>query len=127
MLASAPVSVLLGTARPEAAKAFYKEVLGLAFVGDDGFALLFDSANARIRLSRVPAATPPQYAVLAFNVENIEAAVDALAAKGVVFQRYPFFAQDGKGVWSAPDGTKVAWFLDPDLNLLSLVQPAIGL
>ena len=77
-----------------------------------------------IRPANIPAATPPAYAVLGFNVDDIEAAVDALTAKGVVFARYPFFVQDARGVWSAPDGTKVAWFHDPDLNLLSVVQHA---
>lgn len=124
MLATAPFTPLLGTLKPEAAKAFYADVLGLKFINDDGFALVFEGKNGRIRVSRVPAVTPPAYAVLAFNVDNIDAAVDGLTAKGVAFVRYPFFVQDAKGIWSAPDGTKVAWFHDPDLNLLSLVQAA---
>lgn len=124
MLAAASFTPLIGTLKPDAAKAFYGDVLGLKFVNDDGFALVFEGKNGRIRVSRVPAVTPPAYAVLGFTVDNIEAAVDGLTAKGVVFARYPFFVQDAKGIWSAPDGTKVAWFHDPDLNLLSLVQPA---
>lgn len=122
MLASAPMIPLVGTMKPEAAKVFYGETLGLKFVADDGFALVFEGKNGRIRISRVPAVTPPAYAVLAFEVADIEKAVDALAAKGVAFARYTFFVQDPKGIWSAPDGTKVAWFHDPDLNLLSVVQ-----
>lgn len=124
MLATAPFTPLLGTLKPEAAKAFYADVLGLKFINDDGFALVFEGKNGRIRVSRVPAVAPPAYAVLAFNVDNIDAAVDGLTAKGVAFVRYPFFVQDAKGIWSAPDGTKVAWFHDPDLNLLSVVQHA---
>lgn len=122
MLASAPITALIGTTKPDTAKAFYQDVLGLTFVTDDSFALVFQGKNARVRVSRVPAVVPAQYAVLAFEVSDIEAAVDGLAAKGVVFARYPFFVQDAKGIWSAPDGTKVAWFHDPDLNLLSIVQ-----
>lgn len=124
MLASATLTVLVGTTKPDAAKAFYEGVLGLKFVNDDGYALVFEGANARVRVSRVPAVVPAQYAVLAFTVNDIEKAVDGLAGRGVAFQRYPFFVQDAKGIWTAPDGTKVAWFLDPDLNLLSLVQNA---
>jgi catechol 2,3-dioxygenase-like lactoylglutathione lyase family enzyme len=125
MLGSAMVTALVGTGKPfEIAKKFYGETLGLKLVGEDNFAVVFAGANASIRVSRVPAVTPAPYAVLAFNVEDIDKAVDALAAKGVLFQRYGFFVQDAKGVWSAPDGTKVAWFHDPDLNLLSVVQPA---
>jgi catechol 2,3-dioxygenase-like lactoylglutathione lyase family enzyme len=124
MLATATVTPLLGTMKPELAKAFYADTLGLKFVTDDGFALVFAGENATIRISRVPAMAPAQYAVLAFFVPNIEAAVDALAAKGVVFARFGFFPQDQRGIWAAPDGTKVAWFHDPDLNLLSVVQHA---
>lgn len=124
MLANAVMTPLLGTMKPDAAKAFYQDVLGLKFISDDGFALVFEGKNANVRISRVPAATPPAYAVLAFNVPDIAIAVDELAAKGVMFARYGFMVQDAKGVWAAPDGTKVAWFHDPDLNLLSLVQYA---
>lgn len=122
MLGSATVTALVGTMKPEAAKAFYADALGLKFVADDGYALVFEGRNARVRVSRAPAMAPAQYAVLAFEVENIDKTVDGLAAKGVVFARFGFFVQDAKGVWTAPDGTKVAWFHDPDLNLLSVVQ-----
>ena len=124
MLNTATVTPLVGTAKPfEIAKAFYGE-LGLKFVSEDNFACVFEGQNARVRVSKVPAVAPAQYAVLAFVVGDIGKAVDGLTAKGVVFARYPFFVQDAKGIWSAPDGTKVAWFHDPDLNLLSLVQHA---
>ena len=124
MLGSATLTPLVGTMKPEAAKAFYQDVLGLKFISDDGYALIFEGKNARVRVSKVPAMAAAQYAVLAFTVDDIEKAVDGLTAKGVLFQRYPFFVQDAKGIWTAPDGTKVAWFPDPDLNLLSVVQPA---
>lgn len=122
MLASAAITALVGATKPDAAKAFYEGVLGLKFIADDTYAMIFEAKNARVRVSRVPAVAPAQYAVLAFTVDDIEKIVDGLAAKGVVFARYPFFVQDAKGIWSAPDGTKVAWFHDPDLNLLSVVQ-----
>ncbi|MBL8543096.1 MAG: VOC family protein [Hyphomonadaceae bacterium] len=124
MLDSATISALVGTMKPDAAKAFYAGVLGLRFVGDDGYALVFEGKNARVRVSRVPAIAPAAYAVLAFTVDDIEKTVDELAAKGVAFARFGFFVQDQRGIWTAPDGTKVAWFHDPDLNLLSIVQHA---
>lgn len=123
MLGSATVTALVGTMKPEISKAFYQDTLGLKFISDDGFALVFEGKNARVRVSRVPGVTPAAYAVLAFQVDDIEKAVDGLTAKGVVFTRFGFFVQDARGIWSAPDGTKVAWFHDPDLNLLSVVQP----
>ena len=122
MLGSATVTALVGTMKPEAAKAFYADVLGLKVVNDDGYAQVFEGKNARVRVSRAPAVMPAQYAVLAFEVDDIEKTVDGLAAKGVIFARFGFFVQDARGIWSAPDGTKVAWFHDPDLNLLSVVQ-----
>ncbi|MGE0044461.1 MAG: VOC family protein [Hyphomonadaceae bacterium] len=124
MLANSTITAMVGTARPDAAKDFYKDVLGLSLQSEDNFAAVFAGKNARIRVSRVPAVVPAPYAVVAFNVESIESAIDALAAKGVAFARYPVFQQDARGIWTSPDGTKVAWFHDPDLNLLSLVEYA---
>ncbi len=122
MLGSAPITPLLGTVKADVAKTFYEDVLGLKFITDDGYAMVFEGKNANIRVSRVPVVSPTQYAVLAFTVDNIEKAIDELAPKGVIFARFGFFVQDERGVWTAPDGTKVAWFHDPDLNMLSLVQ-----
>lgn len=122
MLASAAITALVGATKPDAARAFYEGVLGLKFIADDTFAMIFEGKNARVRVSKVPVVAPAQYAVLAFTVDDIEKIVNGLTAKGVVFARYPFFVQDAKGIWSAPDGTKVAWFHDPDMNLLSVVQ-----
>jgi catechol 2,3-dioxygenase-like lactoylglutathione lyase family enzyme len=122
MLGSATVTALVGTVKPEISKAFYQDTLGLRFISDDGYAAVFQGKNANVRVSRVPAITPAAYAVLAFTVDDIEKTVDGLTAKGVVFARFGFFVQDARGVWTAPDGTKVAWFHDPDLNLLSVVQ-----
>jgi catechol 2,3-dioxygenase-like lactoylglutathione lyase family enzyme len=124
MLGSNTITPLLGTVKAEAAKAFYADVLGLKFVTDDGYAMVFEGKNANVRVSRVPVVSPTQYAVLAFRVDDIEKSIDELTAKGVIFARFGFFVQDTRGIWAAPDGTKVAWFHDPDLNLLSLVQHA---
>ena len=126
MLGASDVMPLIGTTKPDVAKSFYGDVLGLKFVADDTFALVFEGRNARVRVSRVPAVVPAQFAVLAFEVSDIEKTVDDLSARGVVFARYAFFVQDARGIWTAPDGTKVAWFPDPDLNLLSVVQSAGG-
>ena len=122
MLGSATVTALVGTVKPEIAKTFYGDILGLKFVSEDTYAMVFEGKNARVRVSRVPGVTPAAYAVLAFTVDDIEKAVDGLTAKSVVFARFGFFVQDARGIWTAPDGTKVAWFHDPDLNLLSVVQ-----
>ncbi|MBK8542485.1 MAG: VOC family protein [Caulobacteraceae bacterium] len=72
MLGSATVTALVGTMKPEIAKAFYGDTLGLKFISDDGFALVFEGKNARVRVSRVPGMAPAAYAVLAFEVADIE-------------------------------------------------------
>jgi len=122
MLGNATITVLVGTAKPEIAKAFYGETLGLKFLNEDQFAAIFEGKNLKIRVSKTPAVVPAPYAILSFDVPDMEKAVDGLTGKGIVFARFGFLPQDVKGIWSAPDGTKVAWFHDPDLNLLSLVQ-----
>jgi catechol 2,3-dioxygenase-like lactoylglutathione lyase family enzyme len=105
------------------AKAFYRDVLGLKFVAEDGFAVVFDSNGVTLRLSLVgkPAIAP--YTVLGWRVADIAAKVKELEQSGVKFERYSFLEQDELGVWTAPDSTaRVAWFKDPDGNVLSVSQ-----
>ena len=104
----------------ERSKAFYADVLGLEFVQDDGFALVFRSGENMVRMVRMPSVTPAQFTILGWEAESIEDDVKALAAKGIEFIRYSFFEQDALGIWTAPNGDKVAWFADPDGNVLSL-------
>lgn len=122
MLTNPRVQAMTGTAKPDAAKAFYRDVLGLKLLSEDVFALVLEGGGQSLRLNRVPAVTPSAYAVLGFAIDDIAASVRAIIGKGVVMERYAFLQQDGDGVWTAPDGTKVAWFRDPDGNLLSLTQ-----
>jgi hypothetical protein len=66
---------------------------------------------------------PAPYTILGWKVPDISAAVQQLTATGVAFERYPFLEQDADGIWSAPEGAaKVAWFKDPDGNVLSLSE-----
>lgn len=124
MLGSSKMVAIVGTTRGEVSRQFYQDTLGLTFVQDDGFAFVFEAAGLSLRVSRVPAVVPSAYAILGFQVQDIAAEIDALAGKGVTFERFGFFQQDERGIWAAPDGTKVAWFRDPDQNMLSLVQHA---
>ena len=124
MLGNAKVQAMVGTGRADIAKVFYGETLGLKLKADETFAMIFATGGGDLRVNRVPAVAPSTYAVLGFHVTDISGAVRGLAAKGVVFERYSFLPADSDGVWTAPDGTKVAWFRDPDGNLLSVVQVA---
>lgn len=118
------VVTFLLTADPAAAQPFYRDTLGLTFQGDDGFALVFEMDGVMLRISRVPQFTPAQHTVLGWEVEDIHAAQEGLLRKGVVFEHYPNMGQDEHGICTFPNGDKVAWFKDPDGNLLSISQHA---
>jgi catechol 2,3-dioxygenase-like lactoylglutathione lyase family enzyme len=121
-----PTAKLIGfipTRDAARARAFYETTLGLGFVSDDNFALVFDSNGTMIRIVRAPEFKPFPFTLLGWEVSDIDAAVAGLAAKGVEFSRYSFLDQAPNGVWTAPGGAaKVAWFPDPDGNILSLSQ-----
>ena len=105
------------------AKAFYADTLGFEVVSEDMFATVFDLNGTQLRISEVSGHQPPPHTVLGWDVPDIEASVKALKAKGVAFNVYEGFGQDELGIWTAPASTnRVAWFLDPDGNNLSLTQ-----
>jgi len=125
MLSTAPLIGFVPTLEAARSRAFYEGILGIPFVSDDGFALVFKSGSNMIRIARVQDLTPAVYTILGWEVSDIAAEVSALTARGLVFARYPFLPPDqvdALGIWSAPGGAKVAWFQDPDGNTLSLSQ-----
>ncbi len=124
MLADKKIVALVPITDAGRAKAFYGDKLGLKFVSEDPFALVFDANGNMLRLTKMKEFTPQPFSILSWEVADIEAGVRELTTAGVVFERYGFFEQDDLGIWTAPDGTKVAWFLDPDGNNLGLVQHA---
>jgi catechol 2,3-dioxygenase-like lactoylglutathione lyase family enzyme len=108
---------------PARSKAFYREMLGLQFVSEDGFAVVFDCNGVMLRLSIVQKPVLVPYTVLGWEVSDIAAKVRELSARGVCFERYSFMPQDDLGIWTAPGNVaRVAWFKDPDGNVLSLSQ-----
>jgi catechol 2,3-dioxygenase-like lactoylglutathione lyase family enzyme len=123
MLASARLVAFAATTDASRAKAFYQGKLGLRLISDDDFALAFESNGTHLRIQKVQRITPPPFTVLGWQVADIQATISALSKEGISFERYSFMQQDAAGVWTAPGGTKVAWFKDPDENLLSLSQP----
>jgi catechol 2,3-dioxygenase-like lactoylglutathione lyase family enzyme len=118
-----PVTFIL-TANRSAAKPFYAGALGLAIVSEDDFAVTFALAGgATMRLTDLPDHRAQDHTVLGWDVADIVAAVAELRGKGVTFKIYEGFGQDESGIWSPPGGgAKVAWFGDPDGNVLSLTQ-----
>jgi catechol 2,3-dioxygenase-like lactoylglutathione lyase family enzyme len=122
VLASCDLVALVGVADVGRARRFYCDVLGLSAVGEDAHAVTVDANGTLLRLTAVGQPVPAPYSVLAWRVDDIGVTVDELVGHGVVFARYDSVEQDARGVWTAPDGAAVAWFLDPDGNNLSLVQ-----
>ena len=97
-------------------------MLALRLVGDEPYALVFESGGTTLRVQKVGSVTPAQYTVLGWSVSDIEGAMKRLRSGGVRFESFGLPGQDKAGVWTAVDGTRVAWFKDPDGNLLSLTQ-----
>ena len=123
MLGSTNIVAFAPTTDAAKAKAFYEGQLGLRFVSDDGFALVFDANGTMLRVARVGELSPAPFTILGWQVDAIDTVVAGLHARGVRFERYGFLEQDALGVWVAPDGgAKVAWFKDPDGNTLSVSQ-----
>lgn len=107
------------------AKAFYCDVLGLPLVYEDNFAVVLHVAGASLRLALVESVPEPAGTNAGWQVDDINATARALAARGVVFERFDGMDQDDDGVWHPPGGGGVAWFRDPDGNRLSLAANAV--
>ena len=128
MLGAAKLAAFVPTTDGGRAKAFYVDVLGLRFVSDDQFALVVDANGITVRVSKVREFTPQQFTVLGWEVSDIEKTVTDLSAKGVTFEKFGLPGQDELGIWTAPvvdnatGGARVAWFKDPDGNVLSVTQ-----
>jgi catechol 2,3-dioxygenase-like lactoylglutathione lyase family enzyme len=119
--AAKPVS-FIATANPTAAKKFYSGVLGLMLVEDSPFAIVFDMNGTMLRVQKVRQVSPAAYTALGWEVTDIRKSVERLRSKGVRFEFYQGMPQDEFGVWTSPSGAQVAWFKDPDSNILSLTQ-----
>jgi predicted enzyme related to lactoylglutathione lyase len=145
----------IATKLPKKARKFYEETLGLKFVSEDAFAIVFEvgaeveasnrvassqgtvagmGSGIMLRVQKVEDFTPARHTVLGWEVADIVAEVKRLsgsramlrdaasAAKGVKFEIFPGMGQDDSGIWRSPSGARIAWFKDPDGNILSLTQ-----
>lgn len=112
------------TTNPIKARAFYADVIGLRLVADEApFALVFDANGTMLRVTTVPQHTPAPFTVLGWQVENIQDTVKELGLAGVLFLRFPGINSDSpNGIWTAPSGARIAWFNDPDGNILSITE-----
>jgi catechol 2,3-dioxygenase-like lactoylglutathione lyase family enzyme len=112
------------TTNPARARTFYEEVLGLRFVSDEApFALVFDANGTMLRVAIVREHVAASHTVLGWEVTSIESVVKKLTGAGVEFQRYPGLNENHPlAIWTAPSGSRIAWFRDPDGNVLSLTE-----
>jgi catechol 2,3-dioxygenase-like lactoylglutathione lyase family enzyme len=107
----------------KAAKDFYEGTLGLRVSeqGDDLLTLHL-AGDRDTMIYQKPDFAPATYTILNFPVDDVEAAVDELSARGVQFERYEGFEQDEKGIARMPEGPPIAWFTDPAGNILSVLE-----
>lgn len=122
MLTHSKLQSIIWTARIAEAETFYRDVLGLTLRTKFDGALVFDIGGSDLRVSPVPSTARGEHTVLGFAVTDLDGALASLSARGVVFERFAGFPHDDNGVVTSPDGARVAWFRDPDGNILSVVQ-----
>jgi catechol 2,3-dioxygenase-like lactoylglutathione lyase family enzyme len=122
MLATSKLVAFVPTRDLKRAREFFGATLGLSLLSEDGFAVVFDAHGTAVRVTAVPKLTPHPFTILGWTVQDAAATIRALQARGVRFERFPGMEQDSLGIWSAPGGAKVAWFKDPDGNVLSFTQ-----
>ncbi len=125
MLGSADLIAFVPTRDTGKARKFYEETLGLDFIGEDRFALVFNAHGTTLRIanvSDVKGFKPAPFTIVGWQVTNASDTAGDLVKKGVQFERFPGMDQDAKGIWKSPSGAKVAWFKDPDGNILSITQ-----
>jgi catechol 2,3-dioxygenase-like lactoylglutathione lyase family enzyme len=120
MLSNHRIKAFVSTVQLPVAREFYEKKLGLTLLSQDNFGIEFEAKEAHIRLSVVEKLTPQPFTVLGWDTDDIVSTINNLTAKGIIFERYNFIEQDENGIWTAPGGTRVAWFKDPDGNLLSV-------
>jgi predicted enzyme related to lactoylglutathione lyase len=104
-----------------AAEEFYSETLGLQTSQENGLLTLHLAGDRATLVYPKPNHTPADYTILNFPVEDIDAAVEGLSARGVKFERYEGMEQDDKGVMRG-GGPLIAWFKDPAGNILAVLQ-----
>ena len=112
---------LIATTDSSKSRPFYEDVLGLKCLSEDDFGIVFELKSTVLRVQKVPDFKAQEHTAHGWRVDDIEVEIKGLIARGVEFVRFPCFEQDELGIWETP-GARIAWFLDPDENLLSLSE-----
>ena len=122
MLDGCSLMAFVATTEAARARAFYEGMLGLHFVSEDDFAVVYDVQGIELRVQKVATLQAQPHTTLGWSVKSIDQVVRAITARGGKFERYDFLTQDEAGIWKSPAGARVAWLKDPDGNLLSLTE-----
>ncbi|MGH9820680.1 MAG: VOC family protein [Pyrinomonadaceae bacterium] len=122
MLAKCQLAAFVATTDADKAREFYEKTLGLKLISDEEYAIVFDANGTTLSIQKSGEFTPHPFTSLGWHVDDIETAVNELRERGVAFEQYPWMADDSDSIMTFPNGAKVAWFKDPDGNLLSLDQ-----
>ena len=124
MLDGAHVAAFIPSSDLERSRNFYVDVLGLELIDLNPYACVLNGLGATLRVTKVDDFTPQPFTVLGWTVVDVRASITDLAERGVEFHRYAGMQQDDDSVWTAPGGALIAWFRDPDGNVLSLSEGA---
>jgi catechol 2,3-dioxygenase-like lactoylglutathione lyase family enzyme len=122
MLSDNKIKAFVPTTQPEKAKQFYLNILGLKLISEDDYALEFEGQGALLRIITVDKFEPHPFTILGWDVSDLAILIKSLNQLGVEFEKYNSFNQDNLGIWISPNKVKIAWFKDPDGNILSLTE-----
>jgi predicted enzyme related to lactoylglutathione lyase len=122
ILADKELKAFIPTVKPAEAKTFYRDILGLTLLSEDNYALEFMANKTLLRVITVRDLKPHPFTALGWNVKDISAIIKSLNLNNILCEKYEFLQQDDLGIWTSPNGSKVAWFKDPDGNVLSLTE-----
>ena len=122
MLSDGKMIGFIPTTDYEQARAFYEKKLEFQFVSLDQYAMVMRIGGHMVRVVKLAKFTPLQGTILGWEVQNIEAVAAWLQKQGVAMEKYPFVQNRELGIWTTTSGDKIAWFKDPDSNVLSISQ-----
>ena len=110
----------------DAARGFYGDTLGLKveLMEGPGLLTLHLAGDRPTLIYPKPDFQPASYTILNFPVDDIDATVEELSARGVKFEQYDGFGQDDKGI-AREAGPPIAWFKDPAGNILSVLEQEV--
>jgi predicted enzyme related to lactoylglutathione lyase len=117
-----PLIVFVPTTDLDRALEFYGSVLDLPIEETNPSVCVFRAGDTMLRVNKVDALRAQPFTVLGWDVADIGTTMRELATRGIEFERYDGMGQDDDGVWTTPNGDRIAWFKDPDGNTLSLTQ-----